>query len=216
MNQHRYSHIIWDWNGTLLDDVNWCITLMNRMLAKRDKRVLTDVAQYHDAFCFPIFDYYKNVGFDFNEETFETLAEEYMEMYHGQGTNSITLYESTEYVLSAIHDLQIPQIILSASAQTNLDIQINPFGIRHYFDEILGISNIYAKSKLKIGLDYLSRNVVQSGILIGDTTHDFEVSQAMGIECALIAHGHQSKEKLSHCNVPVFDGLGEVLPFLAG
>jgi len=105
----------------------------------------------------------------------------------------------------------ISQSILSASAQNNLEMQLKPFKIQEYFDETLGISDIYAKSKVEIGLDYLSRNHVKEGILIGDTTHDFEVSQAMNIDCVLVAHGHQSKEKLSQCNVPVFGNLDEVL-----
>ena len=216
MEMQHYSHIIWDWNGTLLNDVDWCITRINRMLAKRNKRTLAGVSEYHAAFCFPIIDYYRNVGFDFDEEPFEALAQEYIAMYHGEGSNSVALYENTEHVLKAIKSLQISQIILSASAQDNLEMQMSPFDIRHYFDEILGISNIYAKSKVEIGIDYLSRNNVQRGIMIGDSVHDFEVSQAMGIDCVLVSYGHQSKEKLAQCNVPVFDNLEEVLSYLVG
>ena len=212
--QNRYSHVIWDWNGTLLNDVDWCITRINRMLAKRNKRILANVSEYHNAFCFPVIDYYRNVGFDFKEESFEVLAQEYIGMYHGEGSDSAAMYQGAEYVLRTIQNFQISQIILSASAQSNLEMQLKPFGIRRYFDEILGISDIFAKSKLKIGMDYLSRNSVRRGILVGDTTHDFEVSQSMGIECVLIAHGHQSREKLVQCNVPVFDNLEEILSYL--
>ena len=155
-------------------------------------------------------------GFDFDEEPFETLAQEYIAMYHGEGSDRVALYENTEHVLKTIKCLQISQIILSASAQNNLEMQLNPFDIQQYFDEILGISNIYAKSKVEIGIDYLLRNNVPKGIMIGDSVHDFEVSQAMGIDCALVAHGHQSREKLLQCNVPVFDNLEEVLSYLAG
>ena len=214
MKKQRYSHILWDWNGTLLNDVDWCITRMNHMLAKRNKRILASVSEYHKAFCFPIIDYYRNVGFDFDEEPFETLAQEYMQLYHGAGSDGLALYKNAENVLSTIQTLQISQSILSASALDNLVMQLTPFNIRPYFDEVLGIYDIYAKSKLEIGLDYLSRNTVSCGILIGDTVHDFEVSQAMGIQCALVAHGHQSKEKLLTCGAPVFDNLAEVLSFL--
>jgi len=184
------------------------------MLDKRSKRILTNVSEYHAAFCFPIIEYYRNVGFDFNEEPFEDLAQEYIEMYHGEGSDSVALHKNAEYVLKTIRSLQISQVILSASAQNNLEMQLNPFDIRLYFDEVLGISDIYAKSKLEIGIDYLSRNHIQNGVMIGDTVHDFEVAQAMGMECILVAHGHQSKEKLVECNVPVFDNLEEVLSHL--
>ena len=215
MVESRYSHVIWDWNGTLLNDVAWCMTQINRMLHKRNKRILANVSEYHAVFGFPIIEYYKNVGFDFDEEPFEMLAREYIEMYHGEGSGCMALYENAECVLRAIQSLRIPQIILSASAQNNLEMQLNPFDIRLYFDEVLGISDIYAKSKLEIGTDYISRNNVQRGIMIGDTVHDFEVSQAMGIACILVTHGHQSREKLMACNVPVVDNLAEVLSYLA-
>ena len=214
MKKQRYSHIIWDWNGTLLNDVEWCITQINRMLYKRNKRTLANLSEYHDAFCFPIIEYYKNVGFDFNEESFEVLAQEYIEVYHSGGSGSVALYENAEYTLKTIQSFQISQIILSASAQSDLERQMNPFDIRQYFNEALGISDIYAKSKLEIGMEYLSRNHVRNGVMIGDTTHDFEVSQAMGVECILVAHGHQSKEKLMSCKVPVFDNLEEVLSYM--
>ena len=216
MEKKRYSHVLWDWNGTLLNDVDWCMKQINRMLAKRNKRILENISEYHAVFCFPIIDYYRNVGFDFTKEPFEALAQEYITMYHGEDSDSVSLHSNTEYVLKTIQNLRISQSILSASAQSNLEMQLKPFNIRHYFGEILGISDIYAKSKLEIGLDYLSRNNVQGAILIGDTTHDFEVSQVMGIECVLVAHGHQSKEKLMKCNVHVFDNLNEVLSFLVG
>ena len=76
---NRYSHVIWDWNGTLLNDIEWCLSIVNRMLANRDLKPLGSVSEYRNVFCFPIIEYYKNVGFDFEKEPFETLAEEYAE-----------------------------------------------------------------------------------------------------------------------------------------
>ena len=216
MKKKRYSHVIWDWNGTLLNDVDWCIKQISQMLAKRNKRILLNTSEYHAAFCFPIVDYYRNIGFDFTKEPFEFLAKEYIEMYHGEGSAGISLHSNAEYVLKALQNLQVSQSILSASAQGNLEMQLKPFKIQQYFDEVLGISDIYAKSKLEVGLDYLARNNVQNCIMIGDTVHDFEVSQAMGIDCALVANGHQSKEKLMQCDTPVFDNLNEVLYFVEG
>ena len=205
-----YSHVIWDWNGTLLNDVDWCFERINQMLRKRNKTPLSDISDYHRVFCFPISEYYKNVGFDFEKEPFEVLAKEYIELYHGEGSNNLKLHDSSDDVLKSIKGNRVSQIILSATAQHNLNMQMASFGIAQYFDKILGIANIYGKSKIEAGLEYLKRNNVRNGIMIGDTVHDFEVSQAMGVKCALVAHGHQSKEKLLSCGVPVFDNLNEL------
>jgi phosphoglycolate phosphatase len=214
VRKKNYSHIIWDWNGTLLDDVEWCIAQINIMLKKRNIKTLTDISDYHSVFRFPIIEYYKKAGFDLEIEPFEILAKEYINLYHGEGSSSVKLHDDAEGVLKILKVNQISQIILSASEQENLLSQLRPFDIQHYFDEILGISDIYAKSKIEIGLDYLSRNCVVNGVIIGDTMHDYEVSKAMGIDCLLVAHGHQSKETLSSCGVKVFNNLHEVLNFL--
>ena len=67
----RYSHILWDWNGTLLDDAWLCVDVMNSMLTERKLQPLT-LQRYRDIFSFPVKDYYLLLGFDFEKEPFET------------------------------------------------------------------------------------------------------------------------------------------------
>lgn len=215
MQKKAYTHIIWDWNGTLLDDLHWCVACINTMLAKRDMATLPSVAAYHDVFCFPIAEYYQNLGFDFDAEPFDILAKEYIDLYHGAGSDAgWKLHRDAEHVLGAIQAAGLSQIILSASSQENLLAQVSSFGIQPYFEEVLGISNIFARSKVDIGLAYLAQSNVTSGLLIGDSTHDHEVSQAMGVDCLLVAQGHQSRETLLGCNVPVCESLREVLGYM--
>lgn len=83
----KYTHIIWDWNGTLLDDVARCMAVINAMLEKRGLPALASVDAYRSVFGFPVRDYYRRVGFDFGKEAFETLAAEYIELYYGGDEN---------------------------------------------------------------------------------------------------------------------------------
>jgi phosphoglycolate phosphatase len=210
-----YSHIIWDWNGTLLDDVNWCIAVINNMLSKRSIKELGNIQEYHRVFCFPIIRYYRNVGLDFEKEPFEELAHEYISLYHSEkSTDYCKLYKNTQYVLKTFQERNKSQVILSASEKSNLISQINLFNIRHYFDEILGLSNVYAESKLDVGINYIKQNRINKAILIGDTEHDCEVAKKIDIDCLLIANGHQSKDKLLLCNVPVLDNILEVIEYI--
>lgn len=210
----KYSHVIWDWNGTLFDDVDWCIEVINIMLAKRGIQTIQSVAEYHKAFCFPIIQYYINVGFDFDKEPFEDLAREYISLYHSGKSGNCKLHAGTEAVLANIKERGIEQIILSASETNNLLSQISEFDIADFFDEMLGISDIYAKSKIEIGLDYISRKNVSNAILIGDTRHDYEVAKALGVDCVLIPNGHQSKDELLSCNVPIIDDISLVVEYI--
>lgn len=74
--------VVWDWNGTLLDDVEVCIETVNAMLRQRNLPTLESVDQYQNVFTFPVIDYYRRVGFDLERESFEALSEEYMRGYH--------------------------------------------------------------------------------------------------------------------------------------
>ena len=211
---HKYSHVFWDWNGTLFDDVEWCINVINTMLVKRGLSTLSSVSEYHCAFCFPVIEYYRNVGFDFNKEPFDVLAAEYIGLYHSGNSGNCGLFPAAKSVLAEVWRMGITQTILSASEICNLVAQVEPFSIISYFDELLGLTDIYASSKVDVGIDYIRRKGIISAILIGDSKHDFEVAQKLGIDCMLIPNGHQSKETLLTCGVPVLDDISFVLDFL--
>jgi phosphoglycolate phosphatase len=210
----KYSHIIWDWNGTLLDDVYHCMDAMNQMLAKRGLPIMNEIADYHKVFVFPIINYYQNVGFDFEKEPFADLAVEFIDRYHANKTGDSPLHDGAETVLKTINEMGITQIILSASEQENLLSQVKEFPIEHYFAEMLGLSDIYAKSKIEIGQDYLQNNRADKALLIGDTVHDYEVATALNADCILVANGHQSKETLATCGVTVVDDISEILEYI--
>jgi len=210
----KYSHVIWDWNGTLFDDVAQCIRTINKMLSDRNMKILNGVSDYHNVFCFPVINYYEKVGFDFEKEPFEDLAKEYISLYHSENTGSCKLHNNAELVLKSIQGNGMKQVILSASELNCLLLQINEFDILKFFDEILGLSDIYAKGKIGIGLDYIARNRIENAVLVGDTEHDYEVAKALGVDCLLVAIGHQAKSKLLACGAPVLSGLLQVTEYI--
>ena len=55
------KRIVWDWNGTLLNDVNLCFECINRLLVSKNLDPLIDLAAYRDIFEFPIQNYYQKV-----------------------------------------------------------------------------------------------------------------------------------------------------------
>jgi len=183
--------IIWDWNGTLLNDVDACIYAMNIMLAKRDM-ILVDREHYKRIFTFPVQDYYKELGFNFEKESFEELSKEYIELYRELSKKS-ELHIGTKEILKYFNDVGVRQIILSASEQNALHEQVKERKIDFYFDALIGLDNIYAKSKLQNAKQYIadSNYLKENILLIGDTLHDFEVSIGIDCRCVLIQNGHQ-------------------------
>ena len=104
-------------------------------------------------------------------------------------------------------------VILSASEKNNLLEQCESFGIVSYFDEILGIDNIHAESKVKLALNFMREHEIIGGevLFVGDTLHDLEVAKAIDASCMLVCCGHQSKEVLQQAGVPLLASISDLL-----
>ena len=74
--------IFWDWNGTLLDDVDFTHGCLNWMLETHGYHQRYDLAAYREIFGFPIEEYYIRAGFDFAKHPYPELAERFMEHYN--------------------------------------------------------------------------------------------------------------------------------------
>ena len=77
--------VIWDFNGTLLDDVQAGIDSVNTLLVEREIPTVESVEKYREVFRFPIIDYYRALGFDFDAEPYEIIAHEWVENYRRLG-----------------------------------------------------------------------------------------------------------------------------------
>ena len=74
---NKYEYIVWDWNGTILNDVNICVDVINALLKRRRMKEIS-INEYKNSFCFPVINYYKKLGFNFKKESFDSIAVEYM------------------------------------------------------------------------------------------------------------------------------------------
>ncbi|WP_294718200.1 HAD family hydrolase [uncultured Gemmiger sp.] len=206
----RPELILWDWNGTLLDDVELCENALNRLLQRYGYPQRYDHEQYRAIFGFPVEDYYVRAGFDFTRHSFAELAESYMEDYI-PASAACPLMAGAVDALEAFKNAGLRQVILSASPVTTLTRQVEERGVTPYFDRLLGLGDIYAKSKVEVGLAYLQEEGFDpaKAVMIGDSVHDFEVAQALGVGCVLQSSGHQPPETLCRTGAPVVAGLRE-------
>ena len=207
----KYKHIIWDWNGTIINDLDLCVELINELLAARGFKTLT-FESYREVFTIPVKNYYEKLGFDFSKESFEVIGKEWMDEYERRKFEC-GLYEGISDVLEKINQFGIGQSILSAYSQHTLDEMVEHYGLTNYFTHIVGLDNIYAASKLHLGKDLMKRlgNGKGETLLIGDTEHDYEVATEIGADCVLIANGHQSREKLEKLGAVVLPNLNPLI-----
>lgn len=197
------SHILWDFNGTILDDVEPCIKSINELLIKYGKKPISDIDEYKKVFGFPIIDYYARIGFDFNEVSFEKLAVEWVDLYN-KYNEPIKACPFAKEALLYVKQKGIPQIILTASKTEMVYGQLDQLGLRDFFDGVIGLDNIHAAGKTDIALEWAKQKRPANPVLIGDTEHDAQTADAIGAECILVSCGHMPAEKLMKLS-PVFD-----------
>ncbi len=214
---HRPRHLIWDWNGTLLDDSQACVDAINVLLSRRGMPTVSR-ERYLEVFDFPIRDYYLKVGFDFAHDTeWVRLADEYHEIYADLSRAS-RLRPHARRILDALRDRGCALSVLSACELRMLKRMMDERGILDCFDHVYGLSDFQAHSKVELGHALLGDADIapESALLVGDTTHDFDVAQALGVRCLLMTGGHQSEPRLRRCGCPVVHTLHEVVAWIEG
>ena len=204
--------IIWDWNGTLFDDIATGPAVLNAMLIKREKPPLRDLEQYREIFQFPVENYYRAAGLDFSYETFESMAEDYFALYP-IASRDCGLMEGAKEALEAFRQAEFRQNILSASEQGLLESQLVRLGVREYFSHIIGQKDGYAVGKTERGLQWMQEEKIspESCILIGDTDHDAQTAAKLGCRCVLLSCGHQSRKRLKQTGAPVVNSLKDAV-----
>ena len=205
-----YDLIIWDFNGTILDDTAACLSIMNGFLSDYGLQPLS-LQEYREGFSFPVEEYYEKLGLT-AFESFNVLADRFVELYHNKIID-MKVFEDVEELVKKLKQEGIKQIILSASKQDILEEQLQKVELTGYFTAILGINDIYAKSKVEIGEIWLKENAgtFMRKLLIGDSEHDYETAKLLKTDCLLCCRGHISKDRLRATGEVVVDDFKELL-----
>jgi len=205
-----WNTVIWDFNGTLVDDVDLALRSINTMLVRRGLAPVTrDV--YRRAFGFPLADYYRKLGVDLSRETMAGLADEFHEVYLPE-LPACGLQVGVRVILDSVRDAGGRQFVLSALEEGALRDAVERLGIGDYFAAVYGLDHRLGDSKLVRGRELADRYGLrnESTLFVGDMDHDAEVARALGLPVALVAQGHQAPETLQVCGCRVFETFHEL------
>lgn len=186
------------------------IDAVNRMLGDRGLPIISDMEVYREIFDFPIKEYYRKLGFDFDKEPYEVLAPIWVELYL-ENCCSAGIVDGVDTVVKAVAKTETKQVILSACEKNMLCDQLAELGVIEYFDEIIGLDDIHAAGKLHLAREWREKNPEAKILFVGDTTHDAETAEVLGADCLLFTGGHQSKERLLTTGCETIDGIVEIL-----
>lgn len=205
--------IVWDYNGTIIDDTQYCLDIEIAMLKERGMNSNWTIEQYRDLFCFPVINYYYKLGYTFEKESYNDISVEFNEMYDAN-FDSLKLMDGFEDFIEKAICNGYQNVILSASKMDKLHDQCNKLDIIKYFVDIMGTDNILAGSKVDMARNWIKDSSIdpKDCIYIGDTTHDVETAKAIGIDTIyLVSQGHQSKNVLETTGEKVFDSLKDII-----
>ncbi|HKE16381.1 MAG TPA: HAD family hydrolase [Kofleriaceae bacterium] len=204
------THVLWDWNGTLLDDLDAAIDAMNRVLAASGLPLL-DRARYRSVFGFPVQDYYGRLGFGPEHGTFEDWARAFLDAYD-RGASGIPIRREARAILTRLKGAGLRQVVLSAARAGHLQEMITWHELGDFFEELLGRDDHHASGKLDVARAWIERTGVDPArlLLVGDTMHDYEVAREIGAHCVLIAEGHHGEARLRACDCAVLGTLEDL------
>ena len=185
----------------------------HEMLRLRGLPEIAALEVYREIFDFPIKEYYRALGFDFEKEPYHVLAPLWVALYNEKSKSS-RLAAGVTKTLDHIASTNIRQVVFSATEIEMLKRQLSGLGIMGYFDEIIGLENIHAESKLHLAVRWKEEHPEAKILYVGDTVHDAENAKILGADCLLFCGGHQSRRRLEKCNFPIISGIDEVIEYI--
>ncbi len=193
------KYVIWDFNGTIIDDVDISFKAANKLLEEYGLERIPSIDSYRGMLCFPVIDYYRKLGFDFEKFDFSIPADRWVDIYMSLQSE----VSSRNDTVSAVKELKNRgyfQSILSASDRGMLTSQLVDLGINDLFDEIYCKDDVYAYGKLDVAARWRNDHPNVKAVFIGDMAHDHESAEIIGCPCVLISGGHSLISQLESCN----------------
>ena len=209
----KYTHIIWDWNGTLLNDIGASLASVNDMLSMRGMPHINNV-YYKECIGVPIIKFYEKV-FDLGKEDYSLIIKQYNEGYL-RHLADCSLTDGAAEALEYFKKCGARQVIVSSSNNALLCRNAEKYGVIGYFDALLGSQDFYAGSKIERAADYLQKSGAKRNevLVVGDLEHDAEMAAELGADCVLLTSGHEHPERLKNAKVPLISNLFELISFV--
>ena len=210
----KIKEIVWDWNGTLINDTSLCVDILNKILFLHDKPLIS-IEYYRNNFSFPVSCFYKRISLPSSGKKFDEVSLSFISEYR-QKWKVCDLQPGGLQILKMIQRLGLRQSILSAGNQSDVEVFLDHFMVESFFYQVLGTDNFKAEGKIELGKKFIANSNLRPEeiLLVGDTVHDLEVANKIGCSVLLFSQGHNSYNQLSGYSVQIINDLMEVAQYL--
>lgn len=205
-------HFLFDWNGTLQDDLHAAVAGTNALLADQGKPPIT-AERYREVFSFPARGCYEALGIDVEHHDWNALCDRFFSVFAADPT--VRLFPGAADALRALRRAGATLSIVSSSEERELVRSLVRHGVRDLFGAVSGHSDAAAGSKVgRARTLFASLGVAPARVcMVGDTGHDKEVADALGCACVLVASGYESRARLARRGAPVLDSVADLPAF---
>lgn len=203
--------VLWDWNGTIIDDASILCEVFNAVIEPRGCQPIS-LERYREIYRHPIKEMYRDAGFDFDRYSFEEVSHEWHDRYL-QVLPEVALHHDTMLALESLQKRGSRQMVLSALPQTLLNESIKTRGVDHFFERVHGLSNNAGHGKIDEAISLVETLAVPGRdiTVIGDSSHDAEVAREISAQCVLVARGAESRARLEVHGFPVVDSFEGII-----
>jgi phosphoglycolate phosphatase-like HAD superfamily hydrolase len=208
------AHLVWDWNGTLLDDLTVVVAATNASLATCGGSRITAEEHRRD-FRRPIADYYAMVlGRPVDAEEFERLDKAFHTAY-ADGLLACALAPDARDALASWPG---GQSLLSMWFHEELVPTVDRYGLTRHFARVDGLrATVGGGPKAPHLIAHLEAQGLTGPecVLVGDSVDDAEAAAAVGARCVLYSGGFTDPARLRETGRPVVDSLSAAVALAA-
>lgn len=217
MRSERVDHVVWDWNGTILDDNDAVVAAVNTV-CEAFGRAPIDLAFWRSVYRRPLLDCYQELlGRPLSEHDWSTIDGSYHEAYRAL----LPTTRLSPGIPDELHRWRAgggSQSLLSMWFHDELVVLVAEYGLADLFTRIDGL-------RVDVGghgkTDHLAAHLTELDVdrdtvlLVGDVLDDAAAARAAGVRCVLVTTGVTARATLETSGVPVVDSIAEALAVYA-
>jgi phosphoglycolate phosphatase-like HAD superfamily hydrolase len=208
--------VVWDWNGTLFDDLHIVLEAVNLGLASLGAGPIS-LDEYRTHYTRPVKLFYDRLlGRDLDSNEWELLDRRFHEEYRHMLDRAQPHPEAIA-ALEWVRERSIPQSLLSMAPHDDLVPLVGRLGLTPYFDRIDGLRGP-AGDRKAVYLERHLRALIAGEdpadvLVVGDTPDDAMAAAHVGTRCVLYDNGSHHRHELEACAVPVVSTLLEAVAY---
>ncbi|MFE2149687.1 HAD family hydrolase [Streptomyces lavendulae] len=209
------AHIVWDWNGTLLHDIDAVIVATNASFAEFGFAPIT-LETYRDLYVVPVPKFYERLMGRLPTEEEWLVMDETFHRHYWAAADDAGLAEGALELLRGWQADGLTQSLLSLAPHEKLLPLVRTHGIDGHFlrvDGRTGPSHTTKAGHLVRHMAAMESAGVTAGrtVLIGDAVDDALAAAHVGARAVLYTGGSHSRTSLEAAGVPVVNTLAEAV-----